>query len=102
MLAGKFAAWAGTFECNVGEINLCLVRFAATALAFPPDGQLIGAFTDPFSHVRQSKPCLFRSFIGCEGQYLIFGQGHWKSLPAKLLDKWLGGKVNKKKLEAKS
>ncbi len=43
MFAGKFSAGTGAFEGDGLQIDLGLVGFAATALAFTPEGELIYA-----------------------------------------------------------
>ena len=74
MFAWKLPAWTRTFKSNVYEIYLCLVRFAATTLAFAPKCEVVCSFTYPFSRIRQVFPGFFRRFVRRKDKYLIFSK----------------------------
>ena len=73
VFAGKLAAGAGTFESDVCGIDLRLVRFAATPLAFAPDRLVVGSFRKPLCSIREVTGFL-GSFVGCKMKYLFFSQ----------------------------
>ena len=53
MLAGKLAAGARAFKSQIGKIDACLIRFAATAEAFAPHSIFVRPFGDPFGRVSE-------------------------------------------------
>ena len=48
MFAREFSTGATAFKSDIAEVYLCLVRFAAAALRFPPKRLFIGTFAHPF------------------------------------------------------
>lgn len=84
MFAGKLPAGAGTFECYGGKIDLCLIGFAATSLAFAPQSQRGSAFAHPFFGRRKVFARLAGGIIGGKGKYLVFGKVQEKRFEPKL------------------
>ena len=67
MFAGKFAAGAGAFESEIGQVYLCLVGFAAAALAFAPERSCTGGFAHPFGGIGKVFTGFFRRFVRGKG-----------------------------------
>ena len=84
MFARKLAAGAGTFKGKVGKIDGGLIRFAATPLAFAPQGGIAPAEIGPVPWRRQLAAGLGRGGIGCESQDLVGVESH-RSLSGRLI-----------------
>lgn len=80
MFAGKFPAGTGTFEGDGLQIDLGLVGFATTTLAFTPEGEIVFAFGDPFTRTRKCAAGFTRGIIGGKGKDLVFRKIHGAGL----------------------
>ena len=80
MFTREFTTGAGTFESDIDNIYLSLIRLAAASLAFAPERFFVDAFTYPFCRIGKIFPGFFGRFIGSKRKYLIFGQVQSKNI----------------------
>ena len=74
MFAGKLPAGATAFKGNVSKVYLCLIGFAATALALAPKCYIAGSPAYPFGWIGQVFPRFFGRFVGRQAEYLFFSE----------------------------
>ena len=73
MFTGKLPAGARAFKCQIHQIDLSLIRFGTTALACSPNREVAKPLAYPFVGNGKVLACFSGSIIGCQRQYLFFG-----------------------------